>query len=202
MDWNRLAEESAVQSAAEGARKRGFEVFIVDSKEEAKEKLISIIPKNSEVLEVSSTTLNEIGMSKHIDESGDYQSLRKRISEINDEKERMAARKQILSPDYVVGSVHAVTEEGQVLIASASGSQIPPYSYGASNVIWVIGTQKIVKNMEEGIKRIYEHSLPMESERVKKAYNMPSSSVNKILLYEKERPGRIKIIFVRERLGF
>jgi hypothetical protein len=78
---------------------------------------------------------------------------------------------------------------------------LPVYSFGATNLIWVVGTQKIVKNLDDAFKRIREHTLPLEIERMKKAYNM-GSNINKILIFENERPGRIKLIFVKEILGF
>ncbi len=99
--------------------------------------------------------------------------------------------------------MHAVTEDGKVLIASNSGSQLPAYAYGSGHVIWVVGAQKIVKNLDEGIKRIYEHSLPLESERARKAYGVPGSAVNKLLIINKEIiPGRITMILTKEKLGF
>ena len=107
------------------------------------------------------------------------------------------------APEWAIGSVHAVTENGEVLIASASGSQLPAYAYGSSNVIFVVGAQKIVKNVDEGIKRIYEYCLPLESERARIAYGVPGSSVNKILIINKEfQEKRINLIFVNEVLGF
>lgn len=107
------------------------------------------------------------------------------------------------TPEWVLGSVHAVTETGEALIASNTGSQLPAYAFGVGKVIWVVGTQKIVKDREEGLGRIYEHSLPLESERAKKAYGVPGSAVNKILIVNREvQPGRITMILVNERLGF
>lgn len=201
MDWTKLADEKTLNATAEALRKRGFEVTIVDNGAAAKKRVLEMIPKKAEVLNVSSTTLNEIGVMKEIDESNEYDLLNKRIRAIKDEKERNEFRKKTLSPDYVIGSVHAITEDGQVVVATASGSQIPPYSYGATNVILVVGTQKITKNLDDALKRVYEHSLALETERMKKAYGI-SSSVNQILLIEATRQGRIKIILVKERLGF
>jgi hypothetical protein len=200
MDWSKLADDKAVEKTIANLNKRGFEATVVDNAGDAKKAVIELIPKKSHVLEVSSTTMNQIGVTKAIDD-GDYGSVNKKIREINDPNERNELRKRSMNAEYVLGSVHAVTEDGQILTASASGSQIPPYSYTADKVILVAGTQKIVKSLDDGIKRIYEHSLPLESERMMKAYGTPSS-VNKILIYEKERPGRIKIILVKEKLGF
>ena len=98
--------------------------------------------------------------------------------------------------------LHAITEDGQLLIASASGSQIPPYSFTASHVVLVVGTHKIVKDLDDGLKRLYEYSLPLESERARKAYGVQGSSVNMVLLLERTRPGRVSIVLVGEELGF
>ena len=110
--------------------------------------------------------------------------------------------KLIGAPDYAAGSVHAVTENGQVLIASNTGSQLGPYASGAGNVIWVVGSQKLVRDLDEGLERIYEYCVPLEEEHMRQLYNT-STSVNKILIVNKEfRPGRITMIIVKDNLGF
>ncbi|HUY70189.1 MAG TPA: lactate utilization protein [Candidatus Baltobacteraceae bacterium] len=202
MDWTTLANDATVEKTAKALTERGIEAIVVETGEEARQKVLELIPKKSEVMHVSSTTLAEIGVSKDIDESGEFDSLRKRIMAITDAAERNEFRRKTLSPDYGIGSVQAVTEDGQVVIASASGSQLPVYAYGATKLIWVVGTQKIVKDMDAAMKRIYEQALPLESERVKVAYGMARSSVNKILVFEREKPGRITLIFVKQKLGF
>jgi len=106
------------------------------------------------------------------------------------------------APEYAVGSVHAVTEDGKVIIASNTGSQLPAYAYGSAHVIWVVGTQKIVANLEQGLKRIYEYVLPLESERLKKVYGV-ESNVSKLLIINKEiAPNRLTLILVKQKLGF
>ncbi|HVC58360.1 MAG TPA: lactate utilization protein [Candidatus Acidoferrales bacterium] len=202
MDWTTLANDETVERTAKALTERGIETIIVETGEEARQKVLELIPKKSEVMHVSSTTLAEIGVSKEIDESGEFDSLRKRIMAITDSAERNEFRRKTLSPEYGIGSVQAITEDGQVVVASASGSQLPVYAYGATKLIWVVGTQKIVKDMETAMKRIYEHTLELESERVKVAYGMARSSVNKILIFEREKPGRITLIFVKQKLGF
>lgn len=202
MEWDKVADDKTIEKTANALKQRGFEVFVVDNKEEAKKKVLELIPKKAEVLNVASVTLQQIGITKHIEESGDYDPLGARIRAISDENERNRLRKLSLSPEYGIGSVHAVTEDGQIVDVSASGSQIPVYSYGATNLILVVGAQKIVKNLDEALKRVYDYVLPLESERVREAYKMPGSSVNMILILEKSWKGRIKVIFVKEKLGF
>jgi hypothetical protein len=111
-------------------------------------------------------------------------------------------RRQGASPDVLVGSVHAITEQGEVLIASAVGSQLGPAASGAGAVIWVVGTQKLVRTLEDGFRRIREHSLPLESERTQQAYGQ-ASAINKLLIVNGEMyPGRITIVLVKQQLGF
>ncbi|MBI3342389.1 LUD domain-containing protein, partial [Candidatus Curtissbacteria bacterium] len=107
------------------------------------------------------------------------------------------------APKWSVGSVNAVTEDGKVLIASNTGSQLSGYVYGSQHVVFVVGAQKLVKNLDVAMERIYEYVLPLESERAKKAYGMPGSFVSKLLIINKEvRPGRVRLIFIKEALGF
>ena len=143
-----------------------------------------------------------LGIKYEIDKSGRYDALRPRIFAMDRATQSREIRKIGGSPDYAAGSVQAVTEDGQILIASNTGSQLGPYASGAGKVIWVVGTQKIVKNLDEGLKRIYEYCLPLEKEHMRQLYNA-GTGVNKVLIVNKEfRPNRITVIIVKERLGF
>jgi acyl-CoA hydrolase len=127
---------------------------------------------------------------------------RKTLASLGNDKES-EKRKLGNGPDYAVGSVHAVTEDGKILIASNTGSQLPAYAYGAGKVVWVVGTHKITKDLDAGMKRIYDYVLPLESVRANKAYGVPGSFVSKLLIINKEvSPGSLIIIFVPEVLGF
>jgi len=200
--WEKLADEKTIETTAKALGERGIEVIVVNDAKDAKEKVLELIPEGAEVMNVTSTTLDEIGLSKEIQESGKYDSVKKRIMSVDQKEMRHAMRRMSTAVDYVVGSVHAVTEEGQLVIASNSGSQLAPYVFGAANVIWVVGTQKIVKNLDEAFRRIREHSFVLEDARMKATYGM-GSGINKVLIIEKEvMPNRTKLIFVKEKLGF
>jgi acyl-CoA hydrolase len=110
-------------------------------------------------------------------------------------------RRLTSSPDYMAGSVHALTEDGHVIVASAGGSQLGPYVSGAGKVIWVVGAQKIVKDLEEGFRRLNEYVFPLEDARIYKIMGR-HSSLNKLLVFNQERPGRITIILVKQKLGY
>ncbi len=202
--WDKLADEQTIQNTIKALEQNGIEAVVVNSGKEAKEKVLELIPKGSEVMTMTSITLDTVGLSEEINQANrKFKPVRDKLYAMDRNTQVQEMNRLGAAPEFVMGSVHAVTEDGHVLIATSTGSQFPAYSFGALHVIWVVGAQKIVKNTDEGIKRIYEHSLPLESERAKKAYGVPGSAVNKILIINKEvQPGRIKLILVKEKLGF
>lgn len=201
MEWNNVADDDTIEKTSQALRGHGFEVFVVKDSSEARKKVEELIPAGSEVMDASSATLQQIGISKDILENSRYRSLRKEILATNSKDVRDSMRRKASSADYGIGSVQAVTQDGKMVVASASGSQVSLYAYGAANLILVIGANKIVKNIDDAFRRIHERAIPLEDERAKKAYGT-GTSLNKILIIEKERPNRIKIIIVKEALGF
>jgi acyl-CoA hydrolase len=140
------------------------------------------------------------GIRAVVFESG--QEARSYVLSLDRVTQRNEMRKLGASPDVLVGSVHAVTERGEIMIASATGSQLGPAASGAGKVIWVVGTHKLVHTLEDGLRRIREHSLPLESERTKEVYGQ-ASAINKLLIVSGEAyPGRITIVLVKQLLGF
>jgi L-lactate utilization protein LutC len=185
------------QKIIENLTNNGFEVYSFETSQEVIQKVRELIPEGSEVMTMSSTTLDQLGLSTEINESGKYNSVKTKLYS-GDESAKATAS----VPEYAIGSVHAVTEKGQLVIASATGSQLPAYAYGGKNVIFVVSTQKIVADLDSAFKRIYDYVLPLENERAMKAYGV-GSSVNKLLVINKEvSPSRIKILFINQKLGF
>lgn len=200
MTWSKIPNNEVLEKTAKALSQNGIEVIIVENGKAAKEKVLELIPKSSEVTTMTSMTLETTGIAKEINESGRFNSARPKLMDASTNPQEQHRLRVI--PQYAIGSVHAVTENGQLLIASASGSQLPAYAYGAKKVILVVGAQKIVKNTKEGIKRIYEYTLPLEDKRALKAYDM-HSGVNKLLIINKEfLPNRITLVLVKEKLGF
>ncbi len=202
MKWEEPANDKIVEMTAKALKENGFETIVVNNAEEAKKKVLELIPPGSEVYQGASVTLQEIGITHEIEESGKYISLRKQMHATADKDLRGKLMKEASNTTYMLGSANAITTDGHIINASASGSQLAPYVFGAQNVIFVVGTQKIVKNLDEAMQRIKEYIFPLENERVKVAYGIPGSSINKILIQQKERPGRIKVILVKQKLGF
>jgi L-lactate utilization protein LutC len=201
-NFGQLATDESINNAKDALTKNGIEVFVVENGVEAKEKALQMIPEGAEIMNMQSVTVNSIGLADEINMPGKFNSARNKFAMMDAKTQGQEMKKLGAAPEWVVGSVHAVTEDGKIIIASATGSQLPAYAYGASHVIWVVGSQKIVKDLDEGIKRVYEYVLPLESERAQKAYGVPSS-VNKLFILNKEvAPNRITMIIVKEKLGF
>ncbi len=201
MEWQELASKESVEKTISALKSHGMEAEVVKTGAEAKERLISMINEGSDVLEVSSTTLDQIGATEEIN-SGRYVSVRKLTGQVNDEKERFVFRRKNTGASFAIGSVQAVTEEGELVIASASGSNIPSYAFTAEKVLLVAGTQKIVKDIGAAMKRIDEYALGRESERMR-SLGFRGSRVNMLLVIKNQFVGsRIRVIFVEEPLGF
>ncbi len=200
--FDKLADDQTIANTIQALKTNGLEALVVENGAKAKGKVLEILPKGTEVMNMSSVTLETLGIDKEINESGNYDSVKQKLNKMDRKTQGLEMQKLGAAPVWAVGSVHAVTEDGKVLIASNTGSQLGTYAYASANVIWVVGTQKIVKNVDEGIKRIYEYVLPLEDEHMRKLYNM-GSNVSKLLIINKEiKPERLTIIFVKEKLGF
>lgn len=203
MSFSELASKDSIQKTLAALKANNIDAYFAENIPDAKKKLFELIPQNSNVMTMTSTTLDAMNIPQEIDDSASYKSVRKKLTGMSDADQGSEKRALGAAPDFVVGSVHAVTEDGTIMIASATGSQLSAHAFGAGKVIFVIGAQKIVKDRDEGFKRIYEYSLPLESERAKKAYGVPGSAVNKLLIINKEySPGRITVVLVNQVLGF
>ncbi len=205
--FNQVANRETVAATKTALEKNGFKVLLAENGEEAKKMALELIPQQAEVLTMTSITLETIGLAKELNESGNYNSARAKLNEMSADKSNSREMKRLgAAPEYATGSVHAITEDGKLIIASNTGSQLPAYVYGADKVIFVAGTQKIVKDEQTGLDRIHEHIFPLESARARKAYGLPESFNtydSKVLKIQREvTPERITVILVNEVLGF
>lgn len=203
--WNVLPRKDVIEKTIKALAANGIEAHLAANAEEAKVKVLSFIPAGAEVFTTTSITLDEIGVSKEINESGKYDAVRPKLFRMDPRTQGREQRKLGAAPDFVVGSAHAVTESGQVLVASLTGSQLPGYAYGGGTLIWVVGAQKIVKDVDEGMQRINEYLIGKESDRARSAYGLPAefrTFPSKVLLFQREvQPGRVKLILVNQVLG-
>ena len=197
----RPADEGTLHRVAAALRTRGFGADVVADGEAARVRVHELIPDGAHVYNVTSRTLDTIGLSRDILEQERYDAARHVLDTLDTSTQMDQYRRGAASPQVVVGSVHAVTEDGQLLVASASGSQLAAYAFGASQVIWVVGAQKIVPDVDTAFERVRRYSYPLEDVRARSVYGFPSA-INKQLLVSGDAPGRALVVLVGEVLGF
>lgn len=205
MAYNELASTDSLTKTTSALKANGFNPIVVNTKEEALTKIKELIPAGASVMNGSSTTLNQIGFVDYL-KAGQHgwNNLHEAISKETDPAKQALLRKQSVLSDFYLGSAHGVSEDGKLVIASASGSQLPHLVFTSQNIILVVGTQKISPTLETSLARLRDYVYPLEDARMK-SVNMGGSVIAKILILEKEPSfmGRtVNIIFVNEVLGF
>jgi len=197
-----LPDEQTLAATVVALEEHGFSVEVVGDLDAAREAVLARIPKGSSVMTNTSVTLDDTGIADAInDGDGRYESARNKMFALDFATEAQEMKAIGGQPDYALGSVHAITRDGTLVIASASGSQLASYAWGAASVIFVAGAQKLVPTLEAAHQRIYQHSLPLEDARAQAAYGQ-HSSVGKILEIHQELPGRIHLVLIRQPVGF
>ncbi len=200
--WGTRADDDRVKRTIVALEANGIGVRRAADAAEARRIVLELIPDGSQVHHGASQTLEVSGITEEIDKSGRYEPLRPRIWSMDRKTQADEIRRLAAAPDVMLGSVNAVTETGALLAASMGGSQLGPYVSGAGRVILVVGTQKIVSDFDEGLRRIDEYALPLEDARAQAAYGI-RSAVNKVLIIQREvAPGRITVVLVDAVLGF
>lgn len=205
MKYNSIASQKSVNDTVSALQAKGIDVHAVETESEALEIIKQTIPKGASVMHGSSTTLQQIGYMQYL-ETGTHgwNDLHTVITKENDPAKRAALRNQSVSSDYYLGSVHALTEQGEFLIASNTGSQLPHIAFTSPNLIFVVGTQKIVPSLMDGMRRLEEYVMPLENVRSTKAYGV-NSAINKILIVKGENQilkRRIHFVLVNKPLGY
>jgi hypothetical protein len=201
LEFERPADRARLERTAAALDARGFKAQVADGAEHARQLVLDAIPASAEVHIALSETMRELGITSEIDESGRYDSVRTRLSALDRETQGREMRKLGAAPDYIVGSAHAVTDDGELVVGSGSGSQLGAYAYAGGNVILVIGHQKLVRDLGEGLRRLREYSVPREFARMQAA-GFPGTMLAKTLIIHREPSNRITVILVPETLGF
>ncbi len=197
-----VASDEQIERTAKALEGHGIRTQIAATGADAKRMFFEIVPEGAEVFLGASVTLEALGIKQEIEQSGRYDAVRPKMRALDRATQGREIRKLGASPEYAGGSAQAVTEAGEVLIASNTGSQLGPYVSGAGKVIWVVGAQKLVGTLEQGLRRIREYCLPLEEQHMQDLYKM-GTRLNKLLIVNGElQPNRTSMIIVKEALGF
>ena len=195
------ASRERLERAAAALRANGFEVFVADDLEQAKRLVLEQLPSGAEVHEGASVTMETLGVTAEVEQSGDYDAVRPRLWAMDRETQLREIRKLGAGPDYVTGSAHAVTEDGHLVFASKTGSQLAAYAWGAGRVVLAVGAQKIVRDVDEGLRRIREYVYPLEDQHALDLYGI-HSAVNNVLVVNAQEAPRISVVLIDQPVGF
>ena len=201
-EFSRLASDERIAAAVAALNAHGFVTIVVETGEEARAKVLAMLPAGAEVFTSLSRTLETIGLDAEINQSGRYDAIRPKLARFDRKTQRREMKKAAAAPDYVVGSVHAITADGQILAASGSGSQLGHFAYEGGNVILVAGTQKLVADIADGLRRIEEYSLPLENQRMIERFGFPSILAKILIIRRETIEGRTTVVLVKENVGF
>ena len=199
------APAQCLERAAAALRSHGFTVEILDDAAAARTRIKDLIPAGASVFTGASETLRLSGIDDDINASGRYDAVKRRGQALDRARQLAEIWRLMSAPDVIVGSVQAVTETGSLVVASASGSQLPGYAGGSRHAIWVAGAQKLVPDLATALRRVEDHCLPLENARVRQAYGNPDavSAINRLLILNAEpEPGRGTVLLLREAIGF
>ena len=199
-EFARSANPAAIERTAEALRRRGFDARIADDAAGAREIVLSLVPEGAQVNQGASVTLQQLGVTDAFEQSGRYDALRPRLRSMDRATQMREMRKLGAAPDFFVNSVHALTEEGQMVVASMGGSQLGPIVSGAGRLILVVGAQKIVPDLATAFRRVEEYAYPLEDARAQETYGI-RSGIRKLLVLNGDFPGRTTVILVREPVG-
>ncbi len=195
-----VADDEALTRASKGLRERGYTTHIVDTVADARALVRDLLPRDKAIFTANSETLRHSGLLADIDDGDEFVSVRAQLADV-DPKDIRTQITMGATPDVVVGSVHAITEDGVMVVASASGSQFAPYAAGAEKAIWVVGGQKVVPDLDTAFRRVRTYSYPREHDRLRQVGH--ESFIGKLLVLEREfDTSRGTVVLVREEIGF
>ena len=204
--WSAAASDEAIAAAKAALEKNTVAVSVVSTGAEALEAVKAKIPKGASVFSTASISLAEIGYIDYAKSATEFKNLNAVVLAETDPAKQQQLRREAALADIVVATPVAVSENGEILVADLTGTRLAPIVSGGQ-VVFVVGANKLVKNIDDAFKRLYDYVLPVESARVRLAYHMPNgaSNASNVLVIRGGNPfgaPRIHVVIVKQSLGF
>jgi acyl-CoA hydrolase len=196
-----VTPDHVIDRAAEALRANNVEVLVVDTSDQARDEVLARIPEGSEVYSGKSRTLEEIGVFAALHEPGRFDAIRPKLLAMDRATQGREMRKLGSTPDTIVGSVNAITEDGVLVAASATGNQLAGYAAGAGRVILVVGSQKFVPDLDAAIARIRDVVYPYENARVNATMGVDTKLAKVLVMFGEWIASRTTVIIVRQPVG-
>jgi YkgG family uncharacterized protein len=202
-EFAKPADEPTLQGTAAALRDKGYDVHIAADGDAARRIVLELLPEGAEVGQGASQTLEATGITAELEGSGRYDAVRARTRAMDRSTPEglRAMRKLGVGPDWYVNSAHAITLDGTIVVGSNTGSQLAPLAFGAGEIIIVVGSQKLVPDLDTAFRRLEEHSLPLENARMQGIYGTDSEIKKMLVIHKESRAGRIHVVLVRKPVG-
>ncbi|MEN6342753.1 MAG: lactate utilization protein [Methanospirillum sp.] len=201
--WGRVPDETTIARTVEAIERRNIRVIRAATADAARQSLLDLIPDGAEVMNGSSTTLNEMGYEQLLKENPkgwrDYHAV---ITAENDEQERNALRRKGVAADWFLSGVQAIAETGELVGCDKTGSRVGAWPYAAGHLVLVSGANKCVPTLDDALARCWEYALPIEQQRARRAYGTSSEIGNIVILEKAIADGRVTLILISESLGY
>ena len=199
MDATTVADR--IEQVAAALRSHNIEAIVVETGAQARDVVLGLVPEGAEVHWGKSKTLDDVGLSDALVEAGRYDAIRPRMFAMDRTTQAREIRKLVAAPDYMLGSVAAITQDGTLVAASAIGGQLGAYAAGAGRVILVVGSQKLVPDLDAALRRVQDEVFPWENEQVRARMGVDTVLEKVLLIHGEWRPGRTTVVLVREPVG-
>ena len=209
LEW---VKEQKIKRTIKALNDNNMNAYLVNTKEELIDKIKELVEENSVVSSGSSMTLVETGVIEHL-RSGRYKFSDRYEEGLTREEINKMSRESFLADAYFASS-NAITEDGKLYNVDGNGNRVAAMLFGPSKVILVVGENKIVKNIDEAIKRNREISAPANAKRLNKStpcakvgYCMDCKSKDKIcreytVIVSQNNKDRLHVIFLKDQLGY
>ncbi|WP_234122782.1 lactate utilization protein [Clostridium hydrogenum] len=209
--YKKIKYQLLAKEMVEILKDKGYVSYYAEDKEEAKKKVLNLIPEGASISVGGSETLGAMGMTEEF-RSEKYKFF-DRFKPMSYEELYEVYRQSLLS-DYFVSSTNAITRNGELVNTDSSGNRVASMIIGPKKVIIVAGANKVVENLDEAFRRI-EEIAPMNATRVH--HKAPCTETGRCMHCEsqssvcnytgiirngRKEKDRITIIMVAEELGF
>lgn len=206
------SNEMKINRTIEALKKNNMNGYYAKNRDEVIKLIEDIVAEGSKVAVGGSETLSELGVLEHL-RSGRYDFLDRYKAGLTPEEVTNIFKQSFLADAYLSGC-NAITENGELYNVDGNGNRVAAMLYGPDKVIVICGVNKIVKDVDEAIKRNRAISAPMNAKRLnrktpcaKVGYcmdcNSPERICNEYTLIKKQRlPERMHVIFLNENLGY
>ena len=195
-------DDAVIQRTVQALSERNMPAVVAESSEHAIQLLKDMIPEGAEVFNSTSETLDTIGYSDYLHNNPRYRNLHDEVAAETDPVKLREKRRLATVSEYIIGSVQAISETGEIVVASGSGSQLGAFVFGAKYVILVAGTQKICPTLSDAIDRSRGYTLDRHDEW-RQAQGRGARPVGKLAILENEvGEGRVRVILIKQNLGW